>query len=109
MHPLSIALLVCVGLGLGVASAHASSCGDEIARLEKILAENNPLIGPTARQSVGAQTGRQPTAESVRRAEAEARSSFVASLERAKVLDGQGNAAECMQLVTAAKLNLGIK
>jgi len=108
---MSITLLACLTLtlGLGVASAQASPCGDEIARLEKILAENNPATGPTAPQSVGAQLSRQPTADSVKRAEAEARSSFAASLQIAKTLDAQGKTAECTELVNKAKLNLGLK
>jgi hypothetical protein len=109
MRPSSVTLLVSLALGLGVASAQASPCGNEIARLEKILAEHNLATGPTASQSVGAQLSRQPTAESVQKAEAEARSSFAASLERAKALDAQGKTAECADLVNKAKLNLGLR
>jgi hypothetical protein len=109
MRPSSVTLLVCLTLGLGVASAQASPCGDEIARLEAILRQNNPATGPTAPQSVGAQLSRQPTAESVKKAEAEARSTFAASLEHAKALDAQGKTAECTDLVNKAKLNLGLR
>ena len=109
MRPSSVTLVFCLTLGLGIASAHAIPCGDEIARLERVLAENNPATGPTASQSVGAQLSRQPTAESVKKAEAEARSSFAASLQRAKALDAQGKTAECTDLVNKAKLNLGLR
>jgi hypothetical protein len=108
MTPTATALTVCAALGLGVASGHASPCGDEIARLEKASrqAEGNPAIGPSGPQSVDAQLGHQPTKESVERAEAQSESSFAAILNRAKAFDAQGKAAECMQAVGAAKLKL---
>jgi hypothetical protein len=101
-------LTVCAALGLGVASAHASPCGDEIARLERAnrQAESNPDTGPTGPQSIGAQLGHQPTPETVRRAEAASESSFAAILNRAKAFDAQGKSAKCMEAVAAAKLKL---
>jgi hypothetical protein len=108
MSPSAMALTVCAALGLGVTSAHASPCGDEIARLEKAnrQAEGNPAIGPSGPQSVDAQLGYQPTQDSVKRAEAETESSFAGILKRAKAFDAEGKAAECMQAVGAAKLKL---
>jgi hypothetical protein len=108
MRPSALALIACAALGLGVASAHASPCGDEIAQLEKAnrQAEGNPAIGPSAPQSVGAQLGYQPTPDSVKQAEAASESSFTATLNRAKAYDAQGKAAECMQAVGDAKLKL---
>jgi hypothetical protein len=69
MNPSAMTLVVCIALGLGVTSAHASPCGDEIAQLEKAArqSESNPAAGPTASQSIGAQLRHQPTPESVMR------------------------------------------
>ena len=106
MSPSSIALVAFITFGLGVTSAQASACGDKIARLEKVLSEKNPAAGPTAPQTVDAQLGYQPTPESVKRAEAEARARFATILDRAKTFDAEGKAAECMQAVAAAKIEL---
>lgn len=108
MSPSSVALVAFITFGLGVTSAQASACGDEIARLENILSQskNDPAIGPTAPQSVDAQLGYQPTPDSVRRADAEARARFAAVLNRAKAFEAEGKTAECMQAVAAAKLEL---
>jgi hypothetical protein len=108
MSPSTVALIAFVTFGLSVTSGHASPCGDEIARLEKVLVESktDPAIGPTAPQSVDAQLGYEPTPDSVRRATAEARARFAAVLDRAKASEAQGKIAECMQAVAAAKLEL---
>jgi len=42
----------------------------------------------------------------VKRAEAEARARFATILDRAKTFDAEGKAAECMQAVAAAKIEL---
>jgi hypothetical protein len=108
VYPSTVALVAFVALGLGVTSGHAGPCGDEIARLEKVLSESktDPAIGPTAPQSVDAQLGYQPTPDSMRRADAEARARFAAVLNRAKAFEAEGKTAECMQAVAAAKLEL---
>jgi hypothetical protein len=108
MNPSAMMLVVCIALGLGATSAHASPCGDAIAQLEKAarLSESNSAVGPTASQSIGAQLGHQPTPESVRRAEADSRAGIDAILTRAKALDAEGKTAECMELVGTAKLKL---
>ena len=108
MSPSTMALVAFVAFGLGVTPGHASPCGDEIARLENILSQskNDPAIGPTAPQSVDAQLGYQPTPDSVRRADAEARARFAAVLNRAKAFDAEGKTKECMDLVATAKLRL---
>jgi hypothetical protein len=108
MNPLAMTLVVYIALGLGVTSAHASPCSDEIAQLEKAarLSESNPAVGPTASQSIGAQLRHQPTPESVRHAEVDSRAGLDAILTRAKALDAEGKTAECMELVGTAKLKL---
>jgi hypothetical protein len=106
MNPSTMSLVVCIALG--VTSTHAGPCGDEIAQLEKTVrqSESKPATEPTAPQSIGAQLGRQPTRESVRRAEVDSRAGLDAILSRAKAFDAEGKTAECMELVGAAKLKL---
>jgi hypothetical protein len=98
-------------LGLSIASAHAGPCSDAIAQVEAAANQSagNPAVGPTAQQSIGAQLGRQPTPESVQRAEEGAQTRLAAVLARAQALDAEGKTAECMQAVTEAKLLLGLK
>lgn len=95
-------LIVCAALALPVTPAHASPCGDEIVRLEQSV----PALGPTARQSIGAQLGHQPTPQSVQQAEAASQARFASLLERAKGFEAQGKTAECMQELAAAKHEL---
>ena len=100
------ALITGAALALGATSAHAGPCTEEIAKFEDAVSRRaaaNPGAGPTARQSVGAQLGRQPTPSSVAQAEERAQSTFAATLERAKALDAEGN-AECTQALAEAKL-----
>lgn len=108
MNPSAMTVAVYIALALGVTSAHASPCSDEIAQLEKAVrqSESNSAAGPTASQSIGAQLGHQPTPESVRRAEVDSRGGVDAILTRAKALDAEGKTAECMELVGTAKLKL---
>jgi hypothetical protein len=90
---------------LGTASAGAGPCSNAIAQFEQAVRQsaNNPNAGPTARQSIGAQLDRQPTPGSVARAEAQAQTTFEASLARAKRLDARGNRAGCTRALAAAR------
>ena len=108
MNLSTVSAVVYIALGLGITSAHAGTCGDEIAQLEKAIrqSESNPATGPTAPQSIGAQLRRQPTPETVRRAEVDSRAGLDAILSRAKALDAEGKPAECMELVGTARLKL---
>jgi hypothetical protein len=92
-------------LGLGVASAHAGPCSNQIAQFEKAVRQsaNNPSAGPTAPQSIGAQLGQQPTPGSVKRADERAQATFDTTLARAKRLDAQGNRAGCKRALAQAK------
>jgi len=67
----------------------------------------NPIAKPTLPQSTDAQLYHQPRRESVQRAEENARLSFAAILERAKILNADGKATECVQSVAEAKRLLG--
>jgi hypothetical protein len=97
-------------IGLDMASAHTDTCSDGIGRLEALVDQSigNPLAKPTLPQSIDAQLHHQTTRESVRRAEENARLRFAAILARAKILDAQGKATECMQSVTEANRLLGL-
>jgi len=99
------AALVVAGLLLSTTSGRAGPCGDAIAQFEQAVRQSakNPLAGPSASQSVGAQTGRQPTPDSVKRAGEGAKATFEAALERAKSLDAQGDQAGCAQALAEAK------
>ena len=108
MRPSTMAFVVSIAFGLGVTSAAASPCSDEIAKLEQAIQQdgNNPAAVPTGRQSVGAQLGHQPTPDSVRQAELASKEGIAAILNRAKAFEAEGKTAECMQAVAAAKLEL---
>jgi len=99
MRP-SIMIIVLIVLGLGVSLAVASPCSDEIAKLEQAIQQsgNNPAAAPTARQSVGAQLGYQPTPESVRDAELASKKRLVAILNRAKAFAAKGKSKKCARL-----------
>jgi hypothetical protein len=90
---------------VNVAPVHATPCGEEIARFEKAVraSQGNPDAGPAARQSVGAQLGRQPTPESVERSGEKAKAAFDAAMARAKRLDAEGKRAACLGALGQAK------
>ena len=107
MRP-SIMIIVSIALGLGVSLAVASPCTEQIAKLEQAIQQsgNNPAAAPTARQSIGAQLGYQPTPESVRDAELASKKRLVAILNRAKAFAAKGKSKKCMELVGTARLRL---
>ena len=92
-------------LVLSVAPAHAGPCTDQIAQFELAVQQSagRPGAGPFARQSIGAQTDRQPTPASVKRAEKRARAQFAATLARAKRRDARGDRAGCTRALDAAR------
>jgi hypothetical protein len=92
-------------LGLGVPSTLAGPCSDEIAQFEQAVREskNNPNAGPVALQSIGAQLGRQPTPNTVKRAEQRAQATFDAALARSKRLNTRGDRAGCTKALADAK------
>ena len=102
---ISAASIIVAILGLGVVAAEAGPCTKQIAAFEQSVRASgkNPDAGPTARQTIGAQLGRQPTRSSVKQAEAGAQNRFEGALARAKALDAQGKRAECMQALSKAK------
>jgi hypothetical protein len=90
---------------LSAVPAYAGPCTAEITAFEAQVRQsgNKPNAGPYLRQSVGAQLSRQPTPDSVKRAEAQAQAAFDAALARAKQLDARGDGAGCTRALTAAK------
>lgn len=105
MKHLSVALIVCAGLGLHPQNAHASPCADQIAQLETALQEaaarhEAPLTAP---ESLDAKLHHQPTPASVSQARAAARSRVDGLLAQAMDLDAKGDSAGCMRIVGDAK------
>jgi hypothetical protein len=92
-------------------SALAGPCTADISQLESTVRDSttNPLAGPTGQQTIAAQLGRQPTQDSVRQAEEQARARVESTLSRAKALDTQGRGAECTRAVDEARLLLNIQ
>jgi len=108
MPPLSLVMIAFAIIGLDMASAHTDTCSDEIGQLEAYQSIGNPIAKPTLPQSIDAQLHHQPTRESVRQAEENARLRFATVLARAKILNAEGKTTECMQSVTEAKRLLGL-
>ena len=100
-------LMTGVILALGIGCAQAGPCAADIAKIEKVLSEPNSPFGPTARQTVGAQLGEQPTPASMARAEKKAGSRYEAALKRAQALDNQNNPA-CKKAVKKLKTLVGM-
>jgi len=98
-------LIASAVLGLDAVAAEAGPCTKKIAQFEKVVRQSakNPDAGPTGRQTIGAQLGRQPTRSSVKQAEARAQNRFEEALARAKALDAQGKRAECAQALAEAE------
>jgi hypothetical protein len=93
---------------LGAASAHAGPCSTEITQIEQAVNAPNSQYGPTARQSVGAQDSRQPTAASIAAAEKRADNHYDEVLAKAKALDAANN-SDCQSVVKELKLLVGMQ
>src|ERR1700720_5007737 len=98
-------VFVVAALGIGVGSAYAGPCSNDIAQFEQAVRQSagNPNAGPFARQSIGSQLDRQPTPASIKRAGERAQAAFDATLARAKRLAARGNRAGCTKALAAAK------
>lgn len=93
---------------LSINCAHAGPCGKEIAKIEDVMRDPGPNIGPTNPQSIGAQLDRQPTPSSVARAEKRADSRYTEAMARARALDAEGD-PHCMSVVSEVKDLIGMK
>jgi hypothetical protein len=85
---------------IGPVAAHATPCGDQIARLEAAQSE----VVPYTRQSVGAQLHHQPTPGTVSNAESEAKRQLSTALATARKLDSEGKDSECIATLDKAGL-----
>jgi hypothetical protein len=103
-----IGLFVAVCVGLNVASAQAGPCSSDIAQIESALRQPGSDVGPTLRQTIGAQLDRQPTPGSVKRAEARADARLKTALARARALDAKGDRAGCSKAVERIRLLIGM-
>jgi hypothetical protein len=88
------------------AAANAQSCRDEIARLESLL-RNNPAVGLSAPESVGATLHHQPTVGSVSAATREAEGRLERALAGARRLAARGRNSECLALLKTVDPTLG--
>ena len=102
-----LVLMTSALLALGVGCAQAGPCSADIAKIEKALNAPNSPFGPTGRQTVGAQLGRQPTPSSMARAEKKADTNYQTALTRAQALDNQNNPA-CKKAVKKLKALVGM-
>src|SRR5262249_17979390 len=104
MSPLTLIVVACAIAAPEMALALANTCSEEIAQLEALIDESmgKALAKPTTSQSVDAQLHHQPTPESVRRADENARLRFATILAHAKALNADGKTNECIQSVAEA-------
>ena len=97
--------IVCAVICLNISIAHAGPCSADIAQFEQAISDSagNPFAGLSAPQSVNAQLDRQPTPDSLKRAEARLQAKFSATMARAKRLDAEGDRAGCTSALSQAK------
>ncbi|MCI0600945.1 MAG: hypothetical protein L0Y50_11190 [Beijerinckiaceae bacterium] len=109
MHnSLRCAVTAAAAFSLTLAYAHAGPCSNEIARIEEVMADPGPDIGPTNPQSLGAQLHRQPTPSSVARAEKRADARYKEAMARARALDAKDD-PQCMSAVKELKELIGMQ
>jgi hypothetical protein len=105
LQPMAAVFFVAVALWLNSAIAEAGPCTADISQFEATVHQSagDPFAGLTARQSVDAQLHRQPTPESLHRADQRLKARFSAALARAKQYDVQGNRSGCTRALNAAR------
>jgi len=97
--------VVAGALWLNPGTAQAGPCTADISQFEATVHQStgDPFAGLTARQSVDAQLGHQPTPESVHNSDQRMKSRFSTAMARAKRYDAQGNRSGCTRALNAAK------
>jgi mono/diheme cytochrome c family protein len=92
------------------AAAPTTICGREIAKLEQVLSQVRATRGAVASapETNAARLHRQPTPESVARAEDKAEQTIEATLVTARKLDASGKQDECLATLKAVALQLGV-
>ncbi len=90
--------------------AQAGPCTADINSLQRQIkpSASNPVVGPSAPQTVDAQLHRQPTPGAVEHAETQANADADAALDRARKADKQGNANACREALRQAGLLYGL-
>jgi hypothetical protein len=96
---------------------HAGPCAHQIDQTQSLIdakLQARAAKGPTARESAGAKTDRQPTPNSIARAEEklgdvspEKVAAVKAAMARAHAADGAGDGAACAQALADAMRALG--
>ena len=84
--------------GLGLTLADASPCAEEIDGIERIVQRSN--VSPVAQQTIDAQLHHQPTPLLVAHAAEIARAEISELLARARKVDAENDAVECMHVVS---------
>jgi len=110
LQVLGLAALTCSVVVTAGAAAQAGPCTADITQLQTQIKTSaaDPVNGPTAAQSVGAQLHHQPTPGEVQNAETRANTDADAALDRARKADEQGNAAACQEALHQARLLYGL-
>ncbi len=106
----ALAALTCGFMLKAGAAAQAGPCTADIRQLQSQIktSVSNPVAGPTADQSVGAQLHHQPTPGDVQSAESKANADADAALDRARKADEQGDASACQEALRQARLLYGL-
>jgi hypothetical protein len=107
----ALATVTCSFVLVAIAGARAGPCTSDIGRLETQikLSASNPIVGPTATQTVGAQLHRQPTPGEIQNAETKANADADAALDRARKADGKNDATGCREALRQARLLYGLE
>jgi hypothetical protein len=116
----SAAMGAAMGAALLAASTTASHAGPCSHQIDQMVTRLNAALqafaakGPSARETVGAMTGRQPTPNSVAAAEeqlgdvsAEKIAAVKLAMERARAADSAGDGRACAQALADAQRELG--
>ena len=106
----ALAAVTCGFMLVAATGARAGPCTADIGRLQVQikLSASNPVVGPSATQTVGAQLHHQPTPGAVQNAETKANADADAALDRARKADEQGDAASCQVALRQARLLYGL-
>jgi hypothetical protein len=124
--PIGSALIVLLGVAASTAWIHTASaveaeaindpapkgaCGAAIARMETALdqARANGRVAGSAPESVSAMLHRQPTRDSVARAQSETEQRVEASLETARKLRVEGKRSECIAVIEKVASPIGVR
>jgi hypothetical protein len=104
IQPMTL-FLAAAALWLDSQVAQAGPCTAPISQFEATVRQSpgDPFAGLTARQSVNAQLGHQPTPESVQDSDQRLKSRFSAAIARAKRYDAMGDRSGCARALNAAK------